>query len=424
MTDPQKTTEEKVGPFAGLTVLEIGQFIVVPFCAQFLADGGARVIKVEPPVGDSYRSMDPIAPMESRQFIIKNRGKESVALRLGHPDANDVLRQLVAMADVVLVNMRAETVRAHGLTYDEVREINPRVVYGSVTAFGNSGPEAGLPGMDVVVQARSGLLHALGAEKNGVLYHSEVQIADYSSSLLLLAGISSALFARERTGEGQEVDVSLLGGAITMQHNSFGHFHDHDQWREPFLEDVLAQAREEGWSSSRLDEERAEMRPDIRLTYCYRVFHTTDGSVALGAGSPSVQRRLWALLELDPELDTDTLGVRLEAALATESTRYWIQTLRGQGIPVAEVKHIDEMFDDPQVRDQDLVRTFEHPLAGTYDALGVPIKLSATPFDPRSTSPAFAEHTDRVLAELGYDTSQISGLAVRGGVVLDPYPPL
>lgn len=420
MPKMENADERRSGPFEGLTVLEIGQYIVVPFCAQLLADGGARVIKIEPAAGDAYRSMDPIEPMESRQFIMKNRGKESVGLRLGAPQTSEILRRLIEVADVVLVNMRASTVEKHGLSYEKVYATNPRVVYGGVTAFGRSGPEAGLAGMDVVVQARSGLLYAFGAEEDGVPYHSEVQVADYASSLLLLSGITTALYTREVTGEGQEVDVSLFGGALTMQNNVLSHFHDHDQWRSQFTGEVLPRARREGWSSSQIDAARTEMRPDTRLTVCYRVFRTADGAVAVGAGSPTVQRRLWALLGIDSE-GTD-LASRLEAAMAAERTEHWLKTLQAHSIPVADLKHVDEMFDDSQARAQDLVRTFEHPVAGAYDALGVPIKLSKTPFDPRRTSPSFAVDTQRVLGELGYDDHQIAGFAAQGSIVMPELP--
>ncbi len=417
MPQEQDTATDRSGPYAGLTVLEVGQFIVVPFCAQFLADGGARVIKVEPPSGDAYRSSHPIAEMEGRQFIMKNRGKESVVLKLGDPDANAALRRLVEAADVVLVNMRADTVAKHGLTYEDVRAVNPGVIYGSVTAFGRNGPEAGLAGMDVVVQARSGLLYALGAEKHDVPYHSEVQVADYSSALLLLSGISAALYHRERTGEGQEVDISLLGGAITMQTNAFGNFHDHDDWRREFLDDVLPRAREEKWSSQELNDVRTEMRPDVRLTVCYRVFHTSDGAVALGAGSPTAQRRLWKLLDIDPDAEGENLATRLEQEMLAESTQYWLKTLREALIPVAEVKHIDEIFDDEQARAEDLVRTYHHPVAGDYDALGVPIKLSATPFDPGVPAPGFGQHTREALRDVGYSDDELDALAAGGSAI-------
>jgi crotonobetainyl-CoA:carnitine CoA-transferase CaiB-like acyl-CoA transferase len=190
------------GPFSGLTVVEFGQFVVGPFCAQFLADGGARVIKVEPPEGDSYRLTDTIGPLESRQYITKNRGKASIAIQLSNPRSDEVLKRLIEIADVVIVNMRQETVEKRRLRYEDVAEISPRVVYGAVTAFGSAGPEASYPGMDVVVQARSGMLLALGAERDGVPFHSEVQVADYTTAMLLLTGIASALYTRAATGRG------------------------------------------------------------------------------------------------------------------------------------------------------------------------------------------------------------------------------
>ena len=224
------------GPFSDLVVVEIGQFVVGPFCAQFLADGGAKVIKVEALAGDPYRREDTLAPMESRQFTIKNRGKESLPLKLGHPRAAEVLNRLFDIADVVIVNARVETLQRHGISYDDVSKRNPRIIYALAAGFGTVGPDAQYGGMDVVAQARSGVMLALGAEQDGLPYHSEVQVADYATALLLLAGIGAALHRRSVTGRGQEVTVSLLGGALTLQNNVFMHFFDHDSWREEFLQ--------------------------------------------------------------------------------------------------------------------------------------------------------------------------------------------
>lgn len=416
------------GPFSDLVVIEIGQFVVGPFCGQFLADGGARVIKVESLSGDPYRQQDALAPMESRQFTLKNRGKESLPLKLGHPDATAVLNRLFDAADVVIVNTRMETLRRHGISYAEVSHRNPRIVYALASGFGTVGPDAKYGGMDVVAQARSGLMLALGAEREELPYHSEVQAADYASALLLLAGIGAALHRRNTTGVGQEVSVSLLGGALTLQNNVFGHFYDHDPWRAEFIGRVLPEARVAGWSPTRLARERRALRPDPRDTTYYRVFRTSDGVIAVGAGSPAARRKFLALLglsELDSQIEDDdaTAAQRrraVEERLRERPTETWLHLLRSEAVPVSEVNHVDEALFDEHFRAEGLVQEFDHPALGKYLALGAPIKLSESPFEPNRTSPAFGEHALCILQELGFTVTQINAMAADGAIALDP----
>lgn len=410
------------GPFEGITVVEFGQFVVVPFCAQLLADAGARVIKVEPPAGDSYRSWpNQLAPGETRQFLIKNRGKESVSLDLAHERAHEVVHALVRAADVVLVNLSPAAVERRGLDYASLSAVNPRIVYGAVTAYGQVGPEAPLPGMDVVVQARSGLLSSLAAEQGGVPLHSEVQVADYSTALLLYGGVASALFARERTGEGQRVDASLLGGALTVQNNSLGHVHGHDSWRVDFTEERLPALREAGASRAEVEAERQTMRPDPpRHMQHYRVFGTANGFLAVGAGSPGARRRLCEAVGLPPDLaesDPTETGRRLEQALRERTSEEWVELLMSAEVPVATVRHVDELLFDPHAEEEGLIADYDHPTAGTYRGLGAPIRMSSTPLRAERPSPPFAAHTLAVLSDLGFDATAIETLCAEGAVV-------
>lgn len=415
------------GPFDGLTVVEFGQFVVAPFCAQMMADAGARVIKVEPLTGDSYRSELQVAPMESRQFLIKNRGKESIALSLSHPDAAPVVRGLIEAADVVLVNLSPAATSRRGLDYDSVAQINPRVIYGAVTAYGHTGPEASLPGMDVVVQARSGVMSSLAAEHDGLPHHSEVQLADYSSAIMLFGAVSAALFHRESTGEGQRVDVSLLGSALALQNNSLAHVYATDQWRSEFVDTVLPEMRRDGASWAQVEEVRGRMRPDRRRhVQHYRVFRTSDGAVAVGAGSQPSRRRLANVAGIEQELfenDPAEFGARLVEVIAGRSTDTWVEDLRAADVPVAAVRHIEELFFDPHVAAEGLMADYEHPVVGRYRGFGVPFRMSATPLDGGGRgSPVFASSTDTVLAELGFDASTRSALAESGAVVRGVVP--
>lgn len=410
------------GPFDGLTVVEFGQFVVVPFCSQLMADAGARVIKVEPPTGDNYRSWPAqLAPNETRQFLIKNRGKQSVSIDLSHPDSAQVVRALIEAADVVLVNLSPSAVTRRGLDYESVAKMNPRVVYGAVTAYGQVGPEAPLPGMDVVVQARSGLLMSLGAERDGVPLHSEVQVADYSAAILLFGGIASALYVREKTGIGQSVEVSLLGGALTVQNNSLGHVHGADKWREEFVKERLPALRKAGASGAVVESERRQLRPDPPShTSHYRVFRASDGFIAVGAGSAGARRRLSAAIGLEQEVgaqDPAEFGRQLEAALLERTSKQWVTVLVEAGVPVAEVRHVDELLFDTHVAAEGLIADYEHPVVGRYRALGSPIRMSATPITPGAASPSFAHHTVEILRELRFTDDEIGALCSRGAVL-------
>ena len=414
------------GALDGITVVEFGQFVSVPFCGQLMADAGARVIKVEPPGGDSYRRSLQLAPGESRQFAIKNRGKESVALDLGHPDAAALVDRLAGVADVVLVNMSPAAVARRGLDFATLSARHPRLVHGMVTGYGTVGPDAGLPGMDVVMQAHSGLVAALGAESDGVPRHSEVQVADYASSLLLLAGVSMALVARDRTGRGQQVDVSLLGAALTVQNNQFSHVESVDGWREGFVADELPRLRREGADRDRINAARAAHQSDkLTLIGHYRVFGTADGAVSVGAGSPPTQERLAAIAGLPVEVlrtDPDTTRARLTELFATRTSAEWVAELRAAEIPCGEVRVLDEVLSDPHVEAEGLVADVEHPAIGRYRGLGTPIRFGDTPSDPTRPSPAFAAHTTAVLDELGVSPDEIARLVRSGAAVAAPAP--
>lgn len=410
------------GPFAGLTVVELGQFVVVPVAAMQLAHGGARVIKVEPPGGDNYRRSHPVVGDESRHFLAKNRGKESISLRIGAPGVDEVLRRLFARADIVLSNLSPAALARHGLDYESVRAANPRVVYGTVSAFGHVGPEAPLPGMDVVAQARSGLLLALGAESaDGLPVHSEVQAADYATSLLLLSGLATALYVRERTGEGQKVEVSLLAGGMALQGNSLHHLEDHDDWRVGFLEDDLPRLRREGRSPSEIGARREELRPDkgIHRT-TYRVVRTADSYLAVGAGSPQARLRFYEACGVAYDDDPGRAGelrAALDAALVARPTSHWLEVLGAADVPVAEVRHVEELLFDEHVAAEGLVVDVEHELVGRYRALGAPIRLSGTPFVADRPSPTFARHTREVLSELGFSSAEVEALLASGSAV-------
>src|SRR5438105_10777327 len=201
---------DQTQPFAGIEVVEFGQFIAVPFCAQVLAEGGAHVIKVEALEGDPVRQLAQLAPGETRHFVSRNRGKHALPLDLRHPKAARVIERLLGRADVVLTNFRPGLAEEFGLDGASLEARYPRLVVGNVSAFGRRGPDARLAGMDLVVQARSGLMASLGKlNDEGVPAAGEAPVADYQCAMTLAFGVASALFRRERTGRGGEIDIAL-----------------------------------------------------------------------------------------------------------------------------------------------------------------------------------------------------------------------
>lgn len=415
------------GPFAGLRVIEIGRFIAVPYCGQLLADGGADVIKVEPPQGDESRINTPVAPGEGRQFLNKNRGKRSIALRLSDPLATTALQRLCASADVVLVNLRPGQADEYGIDWPRLHAQHPRLIYADVTAFGPKGPDAGLPGMDHVVQPRSGLAAALNVVHEGMPNSAPLPLVDYYTALLLAWGVSTALYARERTGRGQRVETSLLQGALVAQNNVLTDVMRLDSWRQPLV-DWLQEARREGVPYEEQLDRRLRGRPAGRGSQVYmRSYQTADGFISIAAGTLALQRRAIAVLGIeDPRLQQPDWSpddgfvyleeqmARTQGALLDDTTAGWLDRLRAVGVPAAPVCFPEEMYDDPQVTANDFVTTLDHPTLGPVRVVAPPVRLSDTPLIARRPPPRLGEHTRELLAEVGL---QAAALLQRGAAL-------
>src|SRR6266436_6971276 len=243
---PTSSSEASSRPFAGIEVVEFGQFIAVPFCAQLLAEGGARVIKIEALEGDPVRQLSPLVPGETRHFLSRNRGKRSLPLDLRHRRAKDVIERLLARADVILTNFRPGLAEEFGLDWTSLAPRFPRLVVGNVSAFGRRGPDARLAGMDLVVQARSGLLAAGGNVSDGVPTGGENPVVDYMCAMTLAFGIATALLRRATTGRGGEVDVSLLMAALMIQNNNMVRIDSADRATHTTVRERLAELRATG----------------------------------------------------------------------------------------------------------------------------------------------------------------------------------
>jgi formyl-CoA transferase len=413
-------------PFAGVTVLELGQFVAVPWAGQVLADGGAHVIKIEPPEGEPSRHIAPLAPGESRHFVIRNRGKHALPLDLKHPDAREILDALLARADVVLLNMRPGLAAELGVEYEQLVPRHPRLVVGSVTAFGPRGPDAALAGMDMVVQARSGLMVTGGKVSNGLPTTGESPIADYMAAALLAFGVASALFRRERTGRGGRVDTSLLQSALALQNNLMVRVEKVDGPRHADFRAWLARARREDVAFAEQVERMPRNRPVAMAAVYYRTYATRDAALAVACGSPSLRRRFIAALgHEDPALtggvaDVDahyaTLRRAVEATIAARTTAEWEAHLAAAGVPASRVALPLEILDDAQPAANAMFAHQDHPALGPLTVFGPPLRLDDSGFVAGPPTAAFGSETRAILAWAGFAAPDVERLLAGGAV--------
>jgi formyl-CoA transferase len=417
----------KEQPFDGITVLELGQFVAVPWAGQVLADGGAHVIKIEPPEGEPSRHIAPLAPGESRHFVIRNRGKHSLPLDLKHPDARQILDALLARADVVLINMRPGLAAELGVEYEQLAARHPRLVVGSVTAFGPRGTDAGLAGMDMVVQARSGLM-VTGGKMNaeGLPTTGESPIADYMAAALLAFGVASALFRRERTGRGGRVDTSLLQSALSLQNNLMVRVEKVDGPRHADFRKWLGEARGAGVPFVEQVERMPRNRPVAMAAVYYRTYATRDAALAVACGSPSLRRKFIAALgHEDPALaggvsDVEThyarLKIAVEATVASRTTEEWQAHLARAGVPASRVALPLEILDDAQPAANAMFARQEHPVLGPLTVFGPPVRLDAAGFVAGPPTPAFGSEARAILEWAGFARPDVDRLLAGGAV--------
>lgn len=411
-----------MGPFSGLKVVEFGRFIAAPYCGQLLADGGADVVKVESLQGDDTRSTGPVLPTEGRQYLNKNRGKRSLSVDLNDPDARSAVRHLVGSADIVVANFRPGQALKLGLDYESVRADNPRVIYAENTAYGNAGPMAGAPGMDMVMQGYSGLATIT---PDGPVPHAS-PIIDYAAGLLLAWGISTALYHRERTGQGQRLDVSLLQAALVLQNNQMNHIDAIDSWRDEFVE-FLKTAFADGLSWQDVITRRQALQP-FAIARAYYNFHpTSDGTLALAAAGRDLRKRVLLLLELDDpwvtqpgwvpadaHVHAEEITANVQARLRTNTTAYWTAEFARVGVPAGPVHLSEELLSDPQTWENGYFVRLEHELLGGLTVVGPPVKFSETPLAAVRASPPLGAQTRDVLREAGLNDDSIDELLARG----------
>ena len=413
-------------PFDGVTVLEFGHFIAVPWAGHVLADGGAHVIKIEPLEGEPSRHIAPLGGGVSRHFLIRNRGKHALPLDLRHADAREILNALLARADVVLTNMRPGLAAELGLEHEQLAPRFPRIIVGSVTAFGTKGPDAALAGMDYVVQARSGLMVTEGRMKNGLPATGDSPIADYMAATLLAFGVASALYRRERTGRGGRVDTSLLMAALALQNNLMIRVEKLDGPRHEEFRGWLAQARGGGVPFAEQVEQMPRNRVVSSQALYTRTYATKDAALAIACGSTSLRRKfITAVGHEDPALDGKVTDVdahyaalkrAVDATIASRTTREWQELLEARGVPASGVALPVEILDDPQPAANEMFHTFDHPAVGPVTTLGPPVQIDDAGFVPGPPTAPFGSEVRTILQWAGFAERDVERLLAGGAV--------
>ena len=409
------------GPFHGLRVVELGRFIAVPFCAQLLADGGADVVKVESLQGDQPRLNGPITPTEGRQFLNKNRGKRSLSVELTDPDVVRALQELTSTADIVLANMRPGLAARLGLDYEAVRARNPGVIYAENTAYGNEGPMAGAPGMDIVLQGYTGIAHFTprGPEQQ------TNPVIDHTAALIMAWGVSTALYHRERTGRGQRLDVSLMHAAMVLENNQLTHVDAIDGWRDDFVQ-YLKTAFADGATWEDVMEHRQALQPYRVMRAYYGFFQTADGMVAVACNAATLRSGMREVMGIADEWTEDRLpddavvheaGVyeQVVARFKERTTHEWIEAFRARGLPIGPVRHWDEVLYDDQAWANEYLVRIEHEILGGVTMVAPPVKFSDSPLVAKP-SPPLGKHSRDVLREAGLDDEAIDAMVARGVV--------
>jgi len=393
------------GPLVGVKVLELAQIMAGPTCGMMLADLGADVIKVERvPGGDDTRAMNrPSVAGESAAFMAMNRNKRGIALNLKLPAAQEALKRMAARADVLTENYRKGTMEKLGLGYETLRKINPALIYCSISGYGRTGPYADKGGFDLIAQGMSGLM-AITGEPGGAPVKSGAPVCDINAGLLGALGVVAAYVHRLKTGEGQLVDTSLFEAGIQQTY-----------WHSAIY---FATGVPPGPSGS------AHI-----LSAPYQAFRASDGWLTIGgANQPNWERLVRVLgapewLE-DPRFRSNAermknLGALLElmnARLKNRKVGELIAALEAEGVPCGPINSIADMAADPQTAARGMVVELEHPRAGRTRALGLPIKLSATPGTVSRPAPSFGQHTREVLAEFGFSVAEIDALYASNAV--------
>ena len=387
-------------PLEHIRVLDLTRIRAGPTAVRQLADWGASVVKIERP-GDTGGTMG--GARLGPDFQNLHRNKRSMALNLKAPAGRDVFLRLAESADVVVENYRPDVKHRLGIDYETVRTRNPRIVYASISGFGQDGPYGKLPGFDQVAQGMGGLMSITGAPGQGPM-RAGIPVADLAAGLYTAIGILTAIVGRERTGTGQWVQCSLLQAQVAML-------------------DFQA----ERWLLDR--EVPGQAGNDHPTAIPTGVFETRDGHINIAATGDAIYERFCTVMGrpdwmTDPAYATsaarsanrDAMNAEIAAITRTRSSREWIETFNAAGVPAGYIYSIDEVFDDPQVQHLGMAAPVRHPELGDIELVAQPVRMSDSEFAVRRATPALGEHTREVLAEAGYDDAAIDALADAGAI--------
>ncbi|WP_454724702.1 MULTISPECIES: CaiB/BaiF CoA transferase family protein [Cupriavidus] len=391
-------------PLSKIKVLDVSQIMAGPFCCMLLGDMGADVIKVETPgVGDQTRkSMGfRLKGDDSGGFLALNRNKRSVEIDLKNPAGLEAFYELVRGADVLVENNRPGVAARLKIDYPVLREINPRLVYASISGFGQTGPWSRRPGLDLIAQAMSGVMSVMG-HPDAPPVKSSVPIADLGAGLFCAYGILSAVIGRGQTGQGQYVDASLFETALGLS-----------VWESA-----------EFWGTGAVP---VPIGSANRMSAPYQAVRAADRHFVIGAANPKLWSALCGVIGR-PELmrdarftdnaarirNRDALIAEIEAEFAREPAAHWVDALLAAGVPAAPILNYDEALVSEQAVAREMVLEIDHPVEGRVKALGFPVKLGGTPQQVRYPAPLLGQHTQQVMAEFGLDPMAIEALRARG----------
>jgi crotonobetainyl-CoA:carnitine CoA-transferase CaiB-like acyl-CoA transferase len=387
------------GALQGIKVLDLSRVLAGPYCTMILGDLGAEVIKVEAPGGsDDTRAWGPPSVGgESAYYLCANRNKRAITLDLKSEEGQEALKKLIAQSDVMLQNFKTGTLEKWGLGYEQIKQINPRLVQCSITGFGSNGPYKDLPGYDYIIQAMGGLMDITGSEESGPMKVG-VAIADVLTGLYAAIGILSSLHERNHSGEGQSIDLSLFDTQVSS------------------LANVASNFLISGLLPKRLGNQHPNIVP-------YQTFQTLDGEMVVAVGNDRQFLRLCSVLGLqeigeDKRFSTnpkrlenkDELVAILSKEMNKKKSTEWLELLSQHGIPCGPINTMQQLFDDPQVKAREMVVAVNHPTAGSIPLVGSPLKLSRTPVEIKRHPPLAGEHSKEVMLELGYTEEKIEEL--------------
>ena len=397
---------EKTRPLKGMRVIELAHIMAGPVCGLMLADMGADVIKVEKPTGDdSRRFTPPEIEGESAAYMMMNRNKRGISLNLKDPDGVEILRKMLAEADVVIENYRKGTMEKLGLSYEDLTRANPRLIYCEISGFGRTGPYANRGGFDLIAQGMSGLMSITGEGPGRPPIKVAAPISDINAGILGAMGVSAAYANMLQTGVGQKVDTSLFEAAITQTY-----------WQSAIA-----------FATGERPEPLGSAHP---LNAPYQAFQTSDGWVNIGAANQSNWLRFLDVIEA-PELDADdrfssnaqrarnlpALIEILKTYMVQDTTHSWLTRMEAAQLPAGPVNDILQMHGDPQALARDMIVEVDHAVAGRVKTIGHPVKFSRTPAQVTDAAPILGQHTREVLNEMGYDKVQIDALVQSRAVI-------